>query len=657
MKNLYLVLAFLCTTFFAVAQAPQAINYQAVVRNNNGDVTKNQSVRFRLSITEGPNGVTSYSETHQATTNALGLVNLSIGSGTVVTGTFASVNWSAAAKFLKIEVDATGGTNYTLMGSQQFVSVPFALHAATAAGVNNQWQFNTNGLHYNLGKVGVGTNLPDAKLSLVGDESGVYPDGTPDTRRFLQLKNNSTGQYSVVYAQFQSGANTNTTIGHQGSNYFLSDYADFGQIWSTGKGLILRASPPSANDPNNGVIKFQTGYKPDGQSYERMRIATDGRIGIGTTTPTSWLTVQADGDGLGTLDNRHFLTLKNTSTSNASNTSMFLKAGNSETFTLLNHHSSTYNVVNNAADYGQLWNNGKGLIIRASPSSAATNLNGNIRFFTGYNPTDILDNYNSYERMRLTHEGFLGIGTLVPTAQLHTTGTVKFQGITQNNALTRILAADATGNLAWRDISTMAGTSQWTTNNNGINFSAGRVGIGTVLPTTKLHLEGDESGFGAVDGRMFLTLKNLSNSSAANVGQILQSGTSGSFTIFNHHSSTYTTVPNADDMGQIWSSGKGLIIRASPISTSQDLQGSIRFYTGWNANSTFSSNERLRIDFNGNVGVGTDAPKAKLEVKNGDVYVNDSTKGIILKSPNGNCWRVTVDDSGNFVRTQITCPQ
>jgi hypothetical protein len=231
MKNLYLVVALLCSSFFAFAQAPQAINYQAVVRNNNGDVIKNQSVRFRLSITEGSAGITSYSETHQATTNALGLVNLTIGSGTVATGTFAGVNWATGQKFLKVEVDAAGGTNYTVMGSQQLVSVPYALHANTASGVNNQWQFNTNGLHYNLGKVGIGINLPESKLSLVGDESGVYPDGTPDTRRFLQLKNNSTIQYAVVYAQFQAGAsNTNTTVSHASSSYFLSDYADFKQV-------------------------------------------------------------------------------------------------------------------------------------------------------------------------------------------------------------------------------------------------------------------------------------------------------------------------------------------------------------------------------------------------------------------------------------------
>jgi hypothetical protein len=181
------------------------------------------------------------------------------------------------------------------------------------------------------------------------------------------------------------------------------------------------------------------------------------------------------------------------------------------------------------------------------------------------------------------------------------------------------------------------------------------LGIGTQTPTNRLHIEGDEDGFGSSE-RVFLKLKNNSTSAAANVGQMLQSGTKGTFTVMSHHSSTYTVSENSDDMGQVWSSGKGLILRASPASASQDYLGSIRFYTGWNTASTFASNERMRVEANGNVGIGTSAPKAKLEVTNGDVYVNDATKGIILKSPNGNCWRVTMDNTGNFVRTAITCP-
>ncbi|MBT8234351.1 MAG: hypothetical protein HKO66_15670, partial [Saprospiraceae bacterium] len=66
--------------------------------------------------------------------------------------------------------------------------------------------------------------------------------------------------------------------------------------------------------------------------------------------------------------------------------------------------------------------------------------------------------------------------------------------------------------------------------------------------------------------------------------------------------------------------------------------------------------ERRRISENGNVGIGTDDPFSKLEIKDGDIYINDINNGVIMKSPNGNCWRMTVDDTGNFVSTAITCP-
>ena len=184
----------------------------------------------------------------------------------------------------------------------------------------------------------------------------------------------------------------------------------------------------------------------------------------------------------------------------------------------------------------------------------------------------------------------------------------------------------------------------------------GKLGIGTNFPNNYISVVADASGLGEVDNRVLMSLQNTSTSFASNAALKVTAGNSGSFTILNHHSSTYTVTNDADDMGQIWSSGKGLIIRASPLSASQDYNGSIRFYTGWQQ-AAFASNERMRIEANGNIGIGTAAPKAKVEVANGDVYLTDPTKGIILKSPNGNCWRVTVDNTGNLVRTQITCPQ
>jgi hypothetical protein len=60
---------------------------------------------------------------------------------------------------------------------------------------------------------------------------------------------------------------------------------------------------------------------------------------------------------------------------------------------------------------------------------------------------------------------------------------------------------------------------------------------------------------------------------------------------------------------------------------------------------------------NANVGIGVSAPKAKLHLAGGDLYVSSSNQGVILKSPNGAvCRRLGIDDAGNIVLTPVTCP-
>lgn len=112
------------------AQAPQRFNYQAVVRDNSGNVLANQTVSLRITLRQGsPSGTIVYQETHSGTTTGIGLVNLQIGAGTVVTGTFSSIDWSAGPYFTELELDPAGGSSYSNMGTQQLLSVPYALFA------------------------------------------------------------------------------------------------------------------------------------------------------------------------------------------------------------------------------------------------------------------------------------------------------------------------------------------------------------------------------------------------------------------------------------------------------------------------------------------------------------------------------------------------
>lgn len=120
-------------TLFGQAQTPQGFNYQAIVRNSQGGIQANQATSFQISIRQGtPTGNVIYKETHNATTNQLGLATFEIGNGAAVIGIFSMVNWALGPYFLQIELDAAGGTNYTDMGTSQLWSVPYALYAKTA---------------------------------------------------------------------------------------------------------------------------------------------------------------------------------------------------------------------------------------------------------------------------------------------------------------------------------------------------------------------------------------------------------------------------------------------------------------------------------------------------------------------------------------------
>ncbi|WP_309641031.1 hypothetical protein [Flavobacterium sp.] len=113
-----------------IAQAPQKMSYQAIIRDNTGNLVVNQLIGMKVSILQGSiSGTVSYSETHSATTNTNGLVTIEIGGGSPVTNTFAGIDWSTGSYFVKTQTDPTGGTSYTISGTSQLLSVPYALYA------------------------------------------------------------------------------------------------------------------------------------------------------------------------------------------------------------------------------------------------------------------------------------------------------------------------------------------------------------------------------------------------------------------------------------------------------------------------------------------------------------------------------------------------
>lgn len=133
MKKIITVCAVLLMTASVFAQAPEKMSYQAVVRDGSNALVTSTAVGMQISILQGSaSGTAVYVETQTPTSNINGLVSLEIGSGTVVSGDFTTIDWANGPYFIKTETDPTGGTSYTITGTSQLLSVPYALHAKTA---------------------------------------------------------------------------------------------------------------------------------------------------------------------------------------------------------------------------------------------------------------------------------------------------------------------------------------------------------------------------------------------------------------------------------------------------------------------------------------------------------------------------------------------
>ncbi len=135
MKKIYSLLLTATIATLSFAQAPQKMSYQAVIRDSENQLVVNNEVRMRISILQGSaDGTAVYTETRTPVTNANGLVTFEIGGdgANSATGVLSAIDWSAGPYFIKTETDPSGGTSYTITGTSQLLSVPYALHSGSA---------------------------------------------------------------------------------------------------------------------------------------------------------------------------------------------------------------------------------------------------------------------------------------------------------------------------------------------------------------------------------------------------------------------------------------------------------------------------------------------------------------------------------------------
>lgn len=138
MKHLLLSLVglFLVSSIL-IAQAPQAICYQAAAKDGQGADLVGQEISIRAAIVRGnPTGVVEWEEIHMPTTDQFGLFTINVGEGSSTgngaQASIADIQWGNGNYWLRIEMDPTGGMNFTLMGTTQIISVPYALYAGQA---------------------------------------------------------------------------------------------------------------------------------------------------------------------------------------------------------------------------------------------------------------------------------------------------------------------------------------------------------------------------------------------------------------------------------------------------------------------------------------------------------------------------------------------
>ncbi len=184
MKKIFTIAAALLMTASVWAQAPEKMSYQAVVRDASDALVTSQAVGMQISILQTTaTGTAVYVETQTPSTNANGLVSLEIGTGNVVSGDFTTIDWANNIYFIKTETDPTGGTTYTITGTSQLMSVPYALYAKTSGSSTPgpQGAAGTNGTDGATGATGAagtnGTNGTDGATGATGAAGTNGPAG------------------------------------------------------------------------------------------------------------------------------------------------------------------------------------------------------------------------------------------------------------------------------------------------------------------------------------------------------------------------------------------------------------------------------------------------------------------------------------------------
>ena len=619
MKKFYLLLTLIVITAIQVAnaQAPQGIPYQAVARDNAGNLIKNQPISLRFSIHDGSaNGAVVYSETHSVTTDALGLFSVNIGGGTS-SATLADVNWGSGSKYTQVELDVAGGSNYIDMGTTQMMSVPYALYAGSSAAAPSVFQTTAadpnNISNVNSGNVGIGTDAPTEKLDVVGNAkvsgklsaNGGIANGTNSTALgYGTIANGYASTATGIYTKTYSEATTamgGETIASASCATAMGQKSNANGVVSTAMGFSTTAS---------GYFTTAMGNRTTSKSFAETSIGTNNT----DYTPNSTNSYDAADRlfviGNGADENNKsdaMIVLKNGNTTingdvtansikipNGTNTEFLMADGTTSVGPDLTGYATT-------AALDDLENN---VSMNYATNTSLNNLADNVAM--NYATNTSLNNLANNVAMNYATNGALA--TTNTQVQINTTDI--------NNLQTQI------GNVQSNFVTTAADA------NNISNVNSGNVGIGTNTPTAKLDVAGNLKVRGTIIAGEYAT---ANGNSAFSMGRgTTASGDNSTAMGYNTVASgVYSTAmglfSNASGQGSVSMGANNVASGLTSLALGSDNTASGFFSTAMGIYSNASGNQSVAI------GTGITA-KSNAEIAVGiynTVYQPGSTEGYV----------------------------
>ncbi len=504
----------------------------------------------------------------------------------------------------------------------------------------------------NNGSVGINTSSPNERLSLKNNgDIGISLENAADTSgNYWKLwQDNWNGSSNFTFNINYGGTDflTATTAGNVG----IGTTSPQAKLHVNGSEFLVTQGNETGLNINNDTYIYKIGDISGGENQAYMQIDSaaskafflNSNVGIGTTNPSRTLDVQGDAQILST-----------------GSTGLRIVGGvNSEVYMI-------FGDANDNSMAGFAYNN---------------------------NTNSLSVDVNNSERMRIDSSGNVGIGTTSPSQRTVISGPNVLPSLNTTIASSASLLvsnSDTAYGTYFATNSSGVGLIQQRRNESAVYYNlslqpyGGNVGIGNTSPSdnleigtngsadTAFRMYSDQSGkyFRINSGGNFTALRttgdqNLIIESSGTSGYVtFQAGNSEKMRInYNGNVGIGTTSPTVklDVNGEIAIRGGEGADDARMYFRASDQSNRFTIETDFDGSSTndilgfrsVNTDNILTLKGNGNVGIGTISPASKLEVDGGDIEVDDSASGLILRSPNGTRYRIQVDNSGNLTTTAV----